>query len=156
MTTFTLVIAIKIIVVVIIFMYSQSSRNWPPREFIKLLAPRAKRLDGGMSFALCCFNLFFLIIGLKRFNLFYLLNNSTIPQVKETVENLLSGDITTSTTFSLNFPGLTIILLRLLIIIAECESGSKAFKMRGSELWNSRVIFIIEPVLMWKPWSSPL
>lgn len=131
-------------------MYSQSSRTWPPPEFIKLLAPRATRLGGAISFALCRFNLFF-NNRLKRFNLFYLLNNSNIPQVKETVENLLSGDITTSTTFSLNFPGFTIILLRLLIIIAECESGSKAFKMRGSELWNSRVIFIIEPVLMWKP-----
>ena len=128
-------------------MYSQSSRNWLPRKFIKLLAPRATRLGGAVRFTLRRFNLIF-YNPLKDLIFFTYL---TIPQIKRTIENLLSGDITTSTTFSLNFPGLTIILLRLLIIIAECESGSKAFKMRGSELWNSRVIFIIEPVLMWKP-----
>lgn len=71
-------------------------------------------------------------------------------------KHLLSGEMTMSVTLSLNFAGFTTMLFRLLIIIAECESGSKALKRRGSELWNSRVIFIMEPVLIWKPWLSPL
>lgn len=70
--------------------------------------------------------------------------------------HLLKGDITISVTFSLNLAGFTIILLRLLIINAECVSGSKALNSRGSELWNSRVIFIIAPLLMWNPSFSPL
>ena len=91
MTTFTLVITIKISAVVItIFMYSQSSRNWPPREFIKLLAPRATRLDRGISFALCRFNLF-LIIGLRDLIFFTYLITQLYRKLKKQSKTYLVG-----------------------------------------------------------------